>query len=294
MQEQPDAGDRGGLPADAEASRWRGVAGRAWVFLAVLFGLIALWEGYRAFGVAVHLTWPFPVNDNTMPHIYDMVAQLFKPSRRNGPLLLHVLTDAAIYTARSAFVGFLIGAAAGFALGVLFAHSRLLERGLLPFVVASQTIPILAIAPMIVIWLKAGWFSVAVIASYLTFFPVTINTLRGLRSADPRAHELMRSYAASKWEVLWRLRVPAGLPFLFAALKVSATASVVGAIIAEPPASIQDGLGGAIVNFNQYYLTSPPSLWATIIVAAVLGILFFGLVALAEHLVVRRGPGRAA
>jgi NitT/TauT family transport system permease protein len=269
------------------------VAGRAWVFLAVLFGLVALWEGYRALGVALHLTWPFPVNDNTMPHVYDMVAQLFKPSRRNGPLLLHVLTGAALYTARSAFVGFVIGAAAGFALGVLFAHSRLLERGLLPFVVASQTVPILAIAPMIVIWLKAGWFSVAVIASYLTFFPVTINTLRGLRSADPRAHDLMRTYAAGRWDELWKLRVPSALPFLFTALKVSATASVVGAIIAEPPASIQDGLGGSIVNFNQYYLTSPESLWATIIVAALLGILFFGVVALGEHFLVHRAPGRA-
>jgi NitT/TauT family transport system permease protein len=269
------------------------VAGRVGVFLAVLLGLVAIWEGYRAIGVATHLTWPFPVNDNTMPHVYDMVAQLFRPSRRNGPLLLHVLSVAALYTMRSAFVGFVIGAVAGFALGVLFAHSRLLERGLLPFVVASQTVPILAIAPMIVIWLKAGWFSVAVIASYLTFFPVTINTLRGLRSADPRAHDLMRSYAAGRWEVLWKLRVPAAMPYLFTALKVSATASVVGAIIAEPPASIQDGLGGAIVNFNQYYLTSPESLWATIIIAALVGILFFGLVVVAEHLVVHRAPGRA-
>jgi NitT/TauT family transport system permease protein len=291
--EQPSAGDRGGLPAADEASRWRGVAGRAWVFLAVLFGLVALWEGYRAFGVATHLTWPFPVNDNTMPHVYDMFAQLFKPSRRNGPLLIHVLGTAALYTARSAFVGFVMGAVAGFALGVLFAHSRLLERGLLPFVVASQTVPILAIAPMVVIWLKAGWFSVAVIASYLTFFPVTINTLRGLRSADPRAHDLMRTYAAGRWDVLWKLRVPSALPFLFTALKVSATASVVGAIIAEPPASIQDGLGGAIVNFNQYYLTSPESLWATIIVAALVGILFFGVVVMGEHLFVHRAPGRA-
>jgi NitT/TauT family transport system permease protein len=270
------------------------VAGRAWVFLAVLGGLVALWEGFRAVGIAAHLTWPFPVNARTMPHTYDMVGQLFEPSRRNGPLLIHVLFDATLYTARSAFVGFLIGGVTGFGLGVVFAHSRLLERGLLPFVVASQTVPILAIAPMVVIWLKAGWFSVAVIASYLTFFPVTINTLRGLKSADTRALDLMRSYAASRREVLWKLRVPAAMPYLFTALKVSATASVVGAIISEPPASIQDGLGGAIVNFNQYYSITPESLWATIIVCALLGILFFGAVVLAERLVVRRAPERVA
>ena len=138
-------------------------------------------------------------------------------------------------------------------LAVGLVHSRLAQRALLPYIVASQTIPILAVAPMVVVWLKAGWQSVAVIAAYLTFFPVTINTLRGLQAVEPRAHELMRSYAASKWQVLWRLRVPSSLPYLFSALKISATASVVGAIIGELPSSIQGGLGGAILNFNQYY-----------------------------------------
>jgi NitT/TauT family transport system permease protein len=187
-----------------------------------------------------------------------------------------------------------MGAAAGFGLAVLLAHSRLLERGLLPFIVASQTIPILAIAPMVVVWLQKGSFAVSVIAAYLTFFPVTINTLRGLLSASPSALELMRSYAAGKWSVLWKVRVPASMPYFFTALKISATASVVGAIIGELPSSIQGGLGGAILNFNQYYLSSPPSLWATIIVASALGIAFFGAVALAERLVVRRAPENVA
>jgi NitT/TauT family transport system permease protein len=119
---------------------------------------------------------------------------------------------------------------------------------------------------------------------------VTVNTLRGLASADPRALELMRSYAASNWSILWRLKLPASLPYLFAAFKVAATASVVGAIIGELPSSIQDGLGGAIINFNQYYLSSPPSLWATNLVAALLGISFFLVVVLVEKLVVRRAP----
>jgi NitT/TauT family transport system permease protein len=143
---------------------------------------------------------------------------------------------------------------------------------------------------MVVVWLKAGWQSVAVIAAYLTFFPVAINTLRGLQSADPRAHELLRSYAATPWQVLWRLRVPASLPYLFTALKVSATASVVGAIIGELPSSIQNGLGGAILNFNQYYSLVPENLWATNLIAAALGISFFVLVVIAEKLVVRRAP----
>jgi NitT/TauT family transport system permease protein len=267
---------------------------RAGVFLAVLVGLWAAWEGYKAFGEAVGLTWPFEVNDRTFPHIHDMFGQLFEPSRRNGPLLISVLFDAALFTAKEAAVGFLLGASVGFLLAIVLVHSEILLRGFLPYIVASQTVPILAIAPMVVVWLGGrglpGWFSVSVIAAYLTFFPVTINALRGLQSVDPRALELMSSYAASRWKTLWKLRVPASLPYLFAAFKISATASVVGAIIGELPASIQDGLGGAILNFNQYYLSSPPSLWATNIIAALLGISFFLVVVLAERLIVKQAP----
>jgi NitT/TauT family transport system permease protein len=267
--------------------------------VAVLAGLWGLWEGFRWFGEAIELRLgEFTVTELTMPHLHDIVEQLFEPSRTNGPLLIEVLWDSALFTAKEAAVGLALGASIGFALGVVLHHSRLLSRGLLPYIVASQTIPILAIAPMVVVWTGSrgtpAWFSVAIIAAYLTFFPVTINTIRGLDSADPRAIELMRSYAASKWEILWKLKVPASLPFLFTALKVSATASVVGAIIGELPSSIQEGLGGAILNFNQYYLSSPPSLWATNLIAALLGIAFFLAIALAERLVVRRAPEHVA
>jgi NitT/TauT family transport system permease protein len=129
-----------------------------------------------------------------------------------------------------------------------------------------------------------------VIATYLTFFPVAINTLRGLQSADPRALELMRTYAASPWKVLWKVRAPASLPYVFAALKIAATASVVGAIIGELPSGLQSGLGGSIINFNQYYSLEPQELWATNIVAALLGIVFFVAVVIAEKAIVRRAP----
>jgi NitT/TauT family transport system permease protein len=269
--------------------------------VAVLLVFWGAWEAYRWLGERLGITRPFEVNERTMPHIHDMFGQLFEPSRRNGPLLISVLVDNALFTAKEAAAGFLLGAALGFAIAVLLSQSRLLQRGILPYVVASQTIPILAIAPMVVVWVNpklppsfAGWGAVALIAAYLTFFPVVINTLRGLQSADPRAVELMRSYAAGRWSILWKLRAPASLPFFFAALKISAPASVVGAIIGELPSSIQDGLAGAILNFNQYYITSPPSLWAVNIVAATLGILFFCAVALAERIVVRRAPEHVA
>jgi NitT/TauT family transport system permease protein len=274
---------------------------RGLVFVGVLAALVALWEAFKISAEAVHLTWPFEVNDRTFPHIYDIVGQLFEPSRRNGPLLIEVLWDAALFTAKEAAVGFALGALIGFGLGVVLAHSGLLQRGLLPYLVASQTIPILAVAPMVVVWVNPrlpdglkDWGAVAVISAYLTFFPVTINTMRGLISVDPRALDLMRSYASSSWSVLWKLRVPAALPFIFAALKIAAPASVVGAIIGELPASIQNGLGGAILNFNQYYITSPASLWATNLIAALVGITFFLVVLLAERLVVRRAPENVA
>ena len=274
-------------------------ARRVLLFLLVPAALYVLWEGFKWFGEETELKLgTFTVTDLTMPHIHDIVGQLFEPSRTNGPLLIEVLWDSALFTAKEAAVGFLLGAAVGFAIGVVLHHSRVLQRGFLPYIVASQTVPILAIAPMVVVWTGSrgapAWFSVAVIAAYLTFFPVTINTLRGLASADPRALELMQSYAASRWSILWKLKVPASLPYLFSAFKIAATASVVGAIIGELPSSIQDGLGGAILNFNQYYLSSPPSLWATNLIAALLGIAFFLIVALVEKLVVRRAPEHVA
>ncbi|HEY7795045.1 MAG TPA: ABC transporter permease [Gaiellaceae bacterium] len=272
------------------------------LFLAVLAGLWALWEGFKWFGETTELTLgTFQVNDRTFPHLHDIVQTLFEPSRRNGPLLIDILVDAALFTAKEAFVGFLIGATVGFTIAVILAHSALLQRGFMPYVVASQTIPILAVAPMVVVWVNPklpegfrDWGAVSLIAAFLTFFPVTINTLRGLKSADPRALELMRSYASSTWSVLWKVRVPASMPYLFAALKVSATASVVGAIIGELPASIQDGLGGAILNFNQYYASAPTRLWATNLIAAALGIAFFLAVVGVEKLVVRRAPEHIA
>jgi NitT/TauT family transport system permease protein len=233
-----------------------------------------------------------------MPHVHDMLRALFERPNPQSPLLIVILLKAAAFTAREAALGFAIGAVGGFALGAALAHFRALQRGFLPYVVASQTVPILAIAPMVVIWLGSvhvtAWVSVSVIAAYLTFFPVVIATIRGLNAADQQAVELMRSYAASRWTVLWKLRFPTALPFLFSALRISATASIVGAIIGESPSSIAGGLGGAILNFAQYYTFEPQNLWATNIVAAALGIAFFLAVVVAEKLVVRRAPEHVA
>jgi NitT/TauT family transport system permease protein len=263
--------------------------------------LVGLWEAYRRTWMAAGWSWPFAVNSTTMPGVWTILKAFSEPAQVNQPALATILWHKTLFTAKEAVFGFAIGAIVGFALGVLLAQWRVLQRGFMPYIVGSQTIPILAIAPMVVIWVNPklpgplqGWGAVAVIAAYLTFFPVAINTLRGLESADPRALELMRSYAASDWAVLWKVRVPSSLPYIFTALKIAATASVVGAIIGELPSGLQSGLGGAILNFNQYYSIEPQELWATNIVAALLGITFFLLVVLAERLVVRRAPEQRA
>jgi NitT/TauT family transport system permease protein len=270
---------------------------RALTAVVVVAALVGFWELYRLVWSSAGWTWPFAVNDNSMPHVWTVLKAFGEPAQVNQPALANILLHKTLFTAKEAAVGFAIGAVVGFAIGVGLVHSRIAQRGLTPYIVASQTIPILAIAPMVVVWVNPklptglqGWGAVAVIAAYLTFFPVAINSLRGLQSADPRALELMRSYAAGRWAVLWKVRVPASLPYVFSAFRIAATASVVGAIIGELPSGLQSGLGGAILNFNQYYSIEPQELWATNIVAAALGILFFLAVVGTEKLVVRRAP----
>jgi len=270
---------------------------RVLAFFIVVLVLCAVWEGYKVVGQAFGDKFPgttlsFPVrsDDKSMPHIWTIIGVLFQPARRGGEdILLVLLAKAALFTWREAAAGFVLGSVVGFALGALLGRFVLLERSLMPYIVASQTVPLLAIAPMIVIWGGRlnwpAWWSVALISTYLTFFPVTINTLRGLRSPNPTAIELMRSYAASDLQVLWKLRLPAALPYIFTALKISATTSVIGAIVGELPSGIADGLGRVLLTFSYYYISGPEKLYASVIGAAALGIMFAALVILVERLV---------
>jgi NitT/TauT family transport system permease protein len=274
---------------------------RAVSFLAVVAVLIAAWELYKLVWSSAGWIAPVRPDNTTMPHVWDMVGELFTPARRGGEVLIVLLLKASFFTLREAFAGFVIGGVFGFTLGVLFVRSTLAERAFMPYVVASQTVPILAIAPIVVVWggrlAIPQWLSVALISAYLTFFPVAINTLRGLRSPDPTSMELMRSYAATPNEVLWKLQVPAALPYIFTALKVSATASIIGALIGELPAGFQDGLGRVLLTFSQQFAVRSAKLYGTVIVTAMVGIVFVGLVTLVEHRLVgayrRLGPETA-
>jgi NitT/TauT family transport system permease protein len=270
-------------------------------FAAAVAFVAILWEGVKLVGgdpfrVDGQVVWTPPLDiglasDINMPHLWVIFTRLFEPLTSGAEqTLLAYLVDQTAYTLRSALIGFTIGGLLGIGLAVLFVHSGLIERALLPFVVASQTIPIIALAPLIVFLVGRDVGSVVIVATYLSFFPVTIAMLRGLRSPDPRALELMRSYAASRRAVLWKVRFPASLPYLFTAMKITATAAIVGAIVGEGSGSLQAGLGRALVFFSQQYTIAPEKLWAAILVCSVVGVLCFGLVRLVEMGVVRGSP----
>jgi NitT/TauT family transport system permease protein len=252
--------------------------------LAVAGALVLLWEGSKAV---------FAIPTYKLPHVHEVLGEFVRPGSGGTPVGA-ILAQNAAYTALESVIGFALGGVAGLVLAVVFARSRLLERGLLPYVMVSQTVPILAIAPMVVVWLGTSWVSKAVIAAYLTFFPVTVNVLRGLRTVDPEALALMRALAATPRQVFLKLAFPAALPYLFTALRISATASVVGAIIGELPVGSRFGMGVVIINAAQYYNWRPASLWAAILVSALLGIAFYHLVAAAGRRVVRWRPAAAA
>ena len=263
--------------------------------------LVALWEGYKWVGDQTGGTWPgttvdLPVNSNdiTMPHVGDIAAELFddiRAGRQTMPMTLYLAKKAAV-TFLEATIGFTLGVVVGMGLAVLMLRWRFAERGLLPWINVSQTVPLIALAPIVVTWARLqgypDMFGIALISTYLTFFPVAVSGLRGLQSPDVDHVELMRSYAAPWWATLVKLRLPAARAYLFPAFKLAATLSVVGAIVGEISIGTKTGLGRAILDFAQRYAVWPERLYASVIAAAALGLFVFGLVNGAEWLVMRR------
>ncbi|WP_296445293.1 ABC transporter permease [Rhodoferax sp. UBA5149] len=199
-------------------------------------------------------------------------------------LLYHVAV-----TAESTLWGFVMGTLLGLVLSVSIVHSRTLDRALLPWIVASQTVPVLAIAPIVLVILGslgfAGVAPKAVIAMYLCFFPVTVAMVQGLRSPQRIETEMLHTYAASRWQALWLLRLPAALPFLFPALRVGIAAGLVGAMVAELPTGAQAGLGARLLTGSYYGNTV--QIWSTLVMSALLGLTLTGVVAGVERIVLR-------
>ncbi len=192
-------------------------------------------------------------------------------------------------TAESTLWGFVMGTILGLVLSVCIVHSRTLDRALLPWIVASQTVPVLAIAPIVLVILGSLGFSgvapKAVIAMYLCFFPVTVAMVQGLRSPQVIETEMMHTYAASRWQALWLLRLPSALPFLFPALRVGIAAGLVGAMVAELPTGAVAGLGARLLTGSYYGNTI--QIWSALVMSALLGLALTSVVALVERAMLR-------
>ena len=202
----------------------------------------------------------------------------------------HSLVFHSRVTLSSAMLGFVMGTFLGIGLSVGIVYVPALDRTLMPWIIASQTIPILAIAPMIIVVLGSigivGLFPKATISTYLCFFPVVVGMVKGLRSPDKILLDLMNSYSASKAQVFWKLRIPASMPFLFASLKIAIALSIVGAIVAELPAGAQGGLGARLLSGSYYGQTS--LIWAALITASVISATLVSVVGRMERLINNR------
>ncbi len=244
-------------------TRGRRVGGAAASLLLPVLALAALWQG------SVVL---FHVSPAYLPSLSVVLGQLASQPGAYASAFLHTLLET--------LVGFAAGAVIGVAAGIAFAELRLLREMLFPLMIVSQTIPVIAFGAIVVLWFGNGLAAKAVIAFYLTFFPVVVNTLIGLQSVDPAQLALLRSFGAGRRQAMRMLKLPAALPQIFVALRLGASLSLVGAVVGEWFGDT-NGLGTLLLSamFNEQI----PGLWAAIFASAMLGLLCYGAVVLAEQ-----------
>ncbi len=224
-----------------------------------------------------------PAPHQVWQELYKTVFEI-KPSSKRS-LIYH-----GWITLSSTLLGFALGTLLGIALAVAIVHSMTLSKALMPWIIASQTIPILAVAPMIIVVLNAigltGLIPKAMISTYLSFFPVTVGVVKGLRSPDPIHLDLMRTYNASKAQVFWKLRWPSSVPFLFASMKIAIAISLVGAIVGELPTGAVAGLGARLLAGSYYGQTV--QIWSALIAAAILAAVLVAIVGIVNKQVLKR------
>ncbi|MFI0843349.1 ABC transporter permease [Mesorhizobium sp. IMUNJ 23232] len=232
----------------------------------------------------------------TLPAPHQVAANFFENTFLRKITSNRSLVYHSWVTLSSTLVGFLFGTALGIAIAVGIVHLKSLDRSLMPWIIASQTVPILAIAPMIIVVLAAvnvtGLIPKAMISTYLSFFPVAVGMVKGLRSPEIMHLDLMRTYFASASQVFWKLRVPASVPFLFASMKVAVAASLVGAIVGELPTGAVAGIGSKLLAGSYYSQTI--DIWAALVAGSVVAVLLVALVGLAGKIVERAMGARPA
>jgi len=224
-----------------------------------------------------------------LPSPHQVAIEIYKTTVKKKITSKRSLIYHSWITLSTALLGFVIGTLLGIAIAVSIIHSRALDKSFMPWIIASQTIPILAIAPMIIVVLNAigiqGLLPKAFISMYLSFFPVAVGMVKGLRSPETSHMDLMRTYNASAWQTLWKLRLPASLPYLFTSMKVAIAIAMVGAIVSELPTGAVAGLGARLLAGSYYGQTI--QIWSALIMASLLAALLVWLVGVANKVVLR-------
>ena len=225
-----------------------------------------------------------------LPAPHQVAEELYKTTVKKKITSKRSLIYHSGITLSSALLGFVLGTLLGIGLAVAIIHNRALDKSLMPWIIASQTIPILAIAPMIIVVLNAigiqGLLPKAFISTYLSFFPVAVGMVKGLRSPETSHLDLMQTYSASKSQVFWKLRLPSSLPYLFTSMKIAVAISMVGAIVGELPTGAVAGLGARLLGGSYYGQTI--QIWSALVMASILAALLVALVGLIGSLVQRR------
>ncbi len=229
-----------------------------------------------------------------LPAPHQVVAELWDTTVNKAVTSKRSLVYHAWITLSATLLGFAMGAVLGILLAIAIVHNRAMDRSLMPWVIASQTIPILAIAPMIIVVLNAvgisGLMPKALISTYLSFFPIVVGMVKGLRSPEQIQLDLMHTYNASAAQTFWKLRWPASMPYLFTSLKVAIAISLVGAIVGELPTGAVAGLGARLLAGSYYGQTV--QIWAALFMAAAVAALLVVVVGFAHGLVLKRMGAR--
>ncbi|MFQ5565757.1 MAG: ABC transporter permease [Paracoccaceae bacterium] len=258
--------------------------------------LNAPWERDQAERAGAEITTPRLIA-NTMaqerpvlPAPHQVAVEIWKTTALKKVTSKRSLVYHGWITLSATLLGFAMGVALGILLAVGIVHNRAMDLSVMPWVIASQTVPILAVAPMIIVVLYnigiSGLIAKASISAYLSFFPVVVGMVKGLRSPDAIQLDLMRTYSASAGQVFWKLRVPASLPFLFTSLKIAIAIALVGAIIGELPTGAQGGFGARMLNGSYYGQVLV--IWSALVGAAVCAGAMVGLIGLGQRVVLAR------
>lgn len=241
-------------------------------------------------GMAYNLDRP------NLPSPHQVAAELYKSVFTVAPTSRRSLVYHAWVTLSATLLGFAIGAAAGFLLAVGIVYNRTMDKAVMPWAIASQTIPILALAPMVIVILGSmgvqGLLPKAIISAYLSFFPVVVGMVKGLRSPEQMQLDLLRTYNANGPQGFWKLRLPGSMPYLFASLKIGISASLVGAIVGELPTGARAGFGARMLVGDQY--GQPILTWAALFGAAITAALLVAAISLVERQTLRRMGMRLA